>query len=38
MSGNRSFTHQNAGVVTVQAIEPPEVVTSAWIDEQLAET
>ena len=38
MSGNRSFTHQNVGVVTVQAVEAPEVVTSAWIDEQLAAT
>ena len=38
MSGNRSFTHQNVGVVSVQAVEAPEVVTSAWIDEQLAET
>jgi len=38
VSGNRSFTHQNVGVVSVQAVEAPEVVTSAWIDEQLAET
>lgn len=38
MSGNRSFTHQNVGVVAIQAVEAPEVVTSAWIDEQLAET
>jgi acyl-CoA:acyl-CoA alkyltransferase len=38
MSGNANFTHQRTGVVSVAAIEAPEVVTSAWIDEQLAET
>lgn len=38
MSGNRSFSHHNAGILTVQAVEAPQVVTSAWIDEQLAET
>jgi 3-oxoacyl-[acyl-carrier-protein] synthase III len=38
VSGNRSFSHRNAGIVTVQAVEAPEVVTSEWIDEQLAET
>lgn len=38
MSGNANFTHQRAGVVSIAAIEAPEVVTSAWIDEQLAET
>lgn len=38
MSGNRSYTHQNVGVVAIQAVEAPDVVTSAWIDEQLAET
>ncbi|MEO6122724.1 MAG: 3-oxoacyl-ACP synthase III [Ilumatobacteraceae bacterium] len=30
--------HHNAGIVTVQAIEAPHVVTSEWIDEQLADT
>jgi 3-oxoacyl-[acyl-carrier-protein] synthase-3 len=29
---------RNVGVLAVSAVEPPEVVTSAWIDEQLAET
>ncbi len=38
MSGNTVFTHQHSGVVSVAAVEAPEVVTSAWIDEQLAET
>ena len=38
MSGNRNFSHRNAGIITVQAIEPPETVTSDWIDEQLADT
>ena len=31
-------TFQNVGLLTVAAAEAPEVVTSAWIDEQLAET
>lgn len=38
MNGNSSFTHRNAGVISVEAVEAPEVVTSDWIDEQLAET
>lgn len=38
MTGNRSFTHQNTGILALQAVEAPEVVTSAWIDEQLADT
>jgi 3-oxoacyl-[acyl-carrier-protein] synthase-3 len=38
VSGNRTYIHQRAGIVSVQAVEAPEVVTSAWIDEQLAET
>ena len=38
MSGNRTYMHQRAGIISVQAVEAPEVVTSAWIDEQLAET
>jgi 3-oxoacyl-[acyl-carrier-protein] synthase-3 len=38
MTGNTVFTHQRSGVVSIAAVEAPEVVTSAWIDEQLAET
>jgi 3-oxoacyl-[acyl-carrier-protein] synthase-3 len=38
MTGNTVFTHQRAGVLSVQAAEAPDVVTSAWIDEQLAPT
>lgn len=38
MSGNASFSHRRAGVISVEAVEPPDVVTSAWIDDQLAET
>ena len=38
MTGNRNFTHQNAGIIAVEAALAPEVITSAWIDEQLAET
>lgn len=38
MNENASYTHRNVGVVAVAAVEAPEVVTSDWIDEQLAPT
>ncbi len=38
MAANSVLTHRNVGVLTVSAVEAPDVVTSAWIDEQLAET
>jgi 3-oxoacyl-[acyl-carrier-protein] synthase-3 len=38
MAANSVLTHRNVGVLTVAAVEAPQVVTSAWIDEQLAET
>ncbi len=38
MTENSVLTHRNVGLLSVQAIEAPEVVTSVWIDEQLAET
>ena len=38
MTVNSVLTHRNVGVLTVNAVEAPEVVTSAWIDEQLADT
>ena len=38
MTENSVLTHRNVGVLAVEAVEAPEVVTSAWIDEQLAET
>ncbi|MEO6124736.1 MAG: 3-oxoacyl-ACP synthase III [Ilumatobacteraceae bacterium] len=38
MTGNVSFTHQRAGVVSIEAVEAPEIITSDWIDEQLTET
>jgi len=38
MSGNSVFTHQHSGVLSIAAIEAPVVITSAWLDEQLAET
>jgi 3-oxoacyl-[acyl-carrier-protein] synthase-3 len=38
MSGNASFNHQRAGVLSIEAVEAPEIVTSDWIDEQLTET
>lgn len=38
MQGNSTYSHRVAGIISVQAVEAPEVVTSAWIDEQLAPT
>ena len=38
MNGNSNYAHRIAGVVSVEAVEAPEEVTSDWIDEQLAET
>ena len=38
MNGNSSYSHTNVGVISVEAVEAPEVVTSDWIDEQLAPT
>jgi len=37
MSGNHTQRHGNVGVLSVEAVEAPEIVTSAWIDEQLAD-
>lgn len=37
MTSNSVLTHRNVGVLVVEAVEAPEVVTSAWIDEQLAD-
>ena len=38
MSGNSVFRHHHSGVLGIAAIEAPTVITSDWIDEQLAET
>ncbi len=38
MSGNSVFRHQISGILSIAAVEAPRVVTSDWIDEQLAET
>ncbi len=38
MTANSVLTHRNVGVLAVNAVEAPEVVTSQWIDDQLAET
>jgi len=38
MSGNSVFRHQHSGILSLAAIEAPVVITSDWIDEQLAET
>jgi 3-oxoacyl-[acyl-carrier-protein] synthase-3 len=38
LNANATFHHDRAAVVAVAAVEAPEVVTSDWIDEQLAET
>ena len=38
MQGNSSVTHHRAGLINVAAVDAPEIVTSSWIDEQLAPT
>ena len=38
MKKNSVFRHQHSGILSLAAIEAPRVVTSDWIDEQLAET
>lgn len=38
MDPNSVHRHQRAAVLAVEAVEAPVVVTSAWIDEQLADT
>ena len=38
MTVNSVLKHENVGILAVEAVEAPEVITSAWIDEQLAET
>ena len=38
MSGNSVFRHQHSGILSLAAIEAPRVITSEWIDEQLADT
>ena len=38
MLSNSVMTHRNVGVLCIETVEAPEVVTSAWIDEQLAAT
>jgi 3-oxoacyl-[acyl-carrier-protein] synthase-3 len=38
MTGNSVYSHRNVGVLAVESVLAPVVVTSEWIDEQLAET
>ena len=38
MNKNSVFRHQHSGILSLAAIEAPRIVTSDWIDEQLAET
>jgi len=38
LTGNAVYRHTRAGILAVQAVEAPEVVTSSWIDEQLSAT
>lgn len=38
MTKNSVFRHHHSGVLSLAAIEAPVVVTSSWIDEQLADT
>ena len=38
MNKNSVFRHQHSGILSLAAVEAPRVVTSDWIDEQLADT
>jgi 3-oxoacyl-[acyl-carrier-protein] synthase-3 len=38
MNKNSVFRHQHSGILSLAAVEATRVVTSDWIDEQLAET
>ncbi len=38
MNRNSVFRHQHSGILSLATVEAPRVVTSDWIDEQLAET
>lgn len=38
MSANAVYHHQRAGVLSVSAVDAPEIVTSKWFDEQLQES
>jgi 3-oxoacyl-[acyl-carrier-protein] synthase-3 len=38
MTGNSVYSHRNVGLLALEAVEAPVVVTSDWIDEQLAAT
>lgn len=38
MTNNTMLRHHNSGVLALEAVEAPVVVTSSWIDEQLADT
>jgi 3-oxoacyl-[acyl-carrier-protein] synthase III len=38
VSGNAKYAHRNTGIISVEAVEPPEAISSDWIDEQLAVT
>lgn len=38
MMNNSVFRHTRSGILSLAAIEAPRVVTSEWIDEQLADT
>jgi acyl-CoA:acyl-CoA alkyltransferase len=37
VNANASFKHQRAAIISVEAVEAPEIITSDWIDEQLGE-
>ena len=38
MAANSVLRHRDVGVLQVACVDAPEVITSAWIDDQLAET
>ena len=38
ITGNAQYAHRSAGIISIEAVEAPEMVSSDWIDEQLADT
>lgn len=38
MTANAVYRHQRAGILSVSAVDAPEIITSVWIDEQLQAT
>lgn len=38
MSGNTTFRHSNTAILSVEALDAPQIITSDWVDQQLSST